>query len=162
MKLTGTKVWMLALLVAGLVAAVGCKGHVEKNAEGETTSVGVKTDPEATAAAKEAGNDMADATREAGQDLKEGVDNAGDSLAAGADNAAEATGDAAITAKVKTRLLADPDVAGLQIEVDTVDGKVTLTGTAGSSAQKKEAGEVTKNTEGVISVDNQITVTPTK
>lgn len=162
MKLTATKFWVLAVLVVGLVAVTGCKGHVEKNSEGETTSVGVKTDPEATATAKEAGQDVADATREAGQDLKEGAEKAGDAMAAGAENAAEATGDAAITSKVKTRLLADPDVSGLQIDVDTVDGKVTLTGTAGSSAQKKEAGEVAKNTEGVKSVDNQITVTPTK
>jgi hyperosmotically inducible protein len=158
MKLTATKVWVLAALVVGLLAVTGCKGHVEKNAEGDTTSVGVKTDPGVTEATKDAGNDMADATHEAGQDMKEGMDKAGDSMAAGADNAAAATGDAAITAKVKTKLLADPEVGGLKINVDTLDGKVTLTGTAESAAQKTEAGKLAKNTEGVSSVDNQITI----
>jgi osmotically-inducible protein OsmY len=36
--------------------------------------------------------------------------------------------DAAITAKVKTALLADPDVKALRIDVDTRDGIVTLNG----------------------------------
>jgi osmotically-inducible protein OsmY len=160
MKLTINKVWMLAALLALVVGVSGCKGHVEKNAEGETTSVGVKTDPAATEAVKEAGQDVADATREAGQDVKEGAAQAGDAIAAGAENAVEATGDAAITAKVKSMLIADPEVGAMKIEVDTVDGKVTLTGSAETAYQKKEAGKLASHTEGVKSVNNLITVVP--
>lgn len=162
MKLTITRVWMLTALIALLVGVSGCKGHVEKNAEGETTSVGVKTDPAATEAVKEAGQDVADAAKEAGQDVKEGAEQAGDAIAEGADKAAQATGDAAVTAKVKAMLIADPEVGALKIEVDTVDGKVTLTGSAESAYQKKEAGKLAQHTEGVKSVSNLIVVVPKK
>jgi hypothetical protein len=37
------------------------------------------------------------------------------------------TGDPGITSAVKTKLLADPDVSGLRIDVDTREGAVTLT-----------------------------------
>ena len=53
--------------------------------------------------------------------------------------ASEAVSDASITTKVKTSLLADPDVSGLRIDVDTRDGVVTLTGTVSSSAEKSKA-----------------------
>jgi hyperosmotically inducible periplasmic protein len=162
-------VLMPALLLVGMGAA-GCKGTVEKNEQGEVTSVGVKTDPEVTQEAKEAGHDMADATHEAGQDLKEGameagaaaeqgLDNAGEAMKEGAAEAKEATADTNITAKIKTKLLADPEVGGLAINVDTVNGKVTLTGTAKTKAQKNEAGKLAKNTEGVTDVVNDIVVT---
>lgn len=162
-------VLMPALLLVGL-GTVGCKGTVEKNEQGEVTSVGVKTDPEVTQEAKEAGQEMADATHEAGQELKEGaqeagaaaeqgLENAGAAIQEGAENAKAATQDTNITAKIKTKLLADPEVGGLAIDVDTVNGKVTLTGTAKTQAQKNEAGKLAKNTEGVTSVVNDIQVT---
>jgi len=133
--------------------------------------VGVKTDPQATEAARDAGHDVAEAAKEAGHEMKEGAQDAGQALAQGAESAgqavqeesakaAEATGDAAITAKVKAMLLADPEVGGLKIEVDTVDGKVTLGGTAESAYQKKEAGKLARHTQGVRSVDNRIEVKP--
>lgn len=173
MKRTLINVLAGASFALVLVVASGCKGHVEKNAEGEVTSVGVKTDPQATEAAKEAGQEAADAAREAGQDIKEGateagaaveagVAKAGEAVKEGAQEAAAATDDAAITSRVKARLLADPEVSGLQIDVDTVNGKVTLTGTAESAYQKKEAGKLARNAEGVVSVDNRIEVQPKK
>ncbi len=45
-----------------------------------------------------------------------------------ADRAGEVTGDAAITTAVKTKFLADTHVSGLKIDVDTMNGVVTLTG----------------------------------
>lgn len=162
MKRIVTKYSLLAALIVALVGLSACKGTVEKNAEGETTSVGVKTDPQATEAVREAGSEVAGAAKEAGQDMKEGAEKAGDALAKGAETAAEATGDAAITAKVKSMLLADPEVAGMKIEVDTVDGKVTLTGSAETPYQKKEAGKLARHTQGVRDVSNLIVVLPKK
>ncbi|MDQ3070460.1 MAG: BON domain-containing protein [Acidobacteriota bacterium] len=66
--------------------------------------------------------------------------------------------DASVTAAVKTRLLADPDVAGLKIDVDTTDKVVTLTGKVTSAAQKTEAGSIAKDTTGVTRVVNNLTV----
>jgi hyperosmotically inducible protein len=73
-------------------------------------------------------------------------------------NAANATGDAAITAAVKAKLLADPDTSGLTIDVDTVNGVVTLTGRVKTAAEKTEAARLARETTGVSSVTDRITV----
>ncbi len=71
-------------------------------------------------------------------------------------NAGDAIGDAAITAKVKTALLADPDVKGLKVDVDTKDGVVTLTGNADNKTNLDRAAVVAKGIDGVKSVDNKL------
>lgn len=76
----------------------------------------------------------------------------------GAENAAEATGDAAITAKVKTKFLADTSIAGLKIDVDTTNNVVTLSGTVTSAAERARAVSVAKGTDGVKSVVNKLKV----
>ena len=68
----------------------------------------------------------------------------------------EATGDAAVTAKVKAALLAEKDVDGLKINVDTRDGNVTLTGNVPEPAQVERATQVARGIEGVKAVDNQL------
>jgi len=64
--------------------------------------------------------------------------------------------DATITASVKSKLLWNSHTDGLDINVDTADGKVTLTGTAQSALEKDLAGRIARNTAGVIAVNNQI------
>jgi hyperosmotically inducible protein len=66
--------------------------------------------------------------------------------------------DAAITANVKSRLTTDPDVSGLSIDVDTLDGVVTLFGTVNSERERAEAERLARNTDGVKAVRNQIQV----
>jgi hyperosmotically inducible protein len=75
-------------------------------------------------------------------------------------NAGDAAGDAAVTAKVKTALLADADVKGLQIDVDTRNGVVTLNGTADNQANMTKAQTIARNIDGVKSVENKLTVKP--
>ena len=75
-----------------------------------------------------------------------------------ADKAGAAVDDGAITAKVKTALLADPDVKGLMIDVDTKNGVVTLKGTADKPANRDRAVAIAKDTSGVKSVENQLVV----
>ena len=58
-----------------------------------------------------------------------------------------------ITTKVKASLLADEDVAGLQIDVETVNGVVTLSGDVASQAQIDEAKRITADIEGVTDVN---------
>ncbi len=67
-------------------------------------------------------------------------------------------GDAAITAAVKTKLLADTRVSGLAIDVDTKDGVVTLTGTVKSAAQKTAALEIARGTDSVKTVQDKLVV----
>lgn len=77
--------------------------------------------------------------------------------------AGEAITDAWITTKVKADLLATEGVDGTDIDVDTVDGVVTLTGTVDSQAEADKAESVAAGIEGVTQVDSQLTVeaTPT-
>jgi len=74
------------------------------------------------------------------------------------DKAGDAVGDAAITGKVKTVLLADPDVKGLAIDVDTKNGVVTLNGSADKVGNADKAVALAKGVDGVKSVDNKLTV----
>lgn len=68
------------------------------------------------------------------------------------------TSDASITAEVKSRLLVDPDISGLRIDVDTSNGMVTLTGMVTTQAEKSEALEIARRVEGVTNVTDRIAV----
>ena len=70
--------------------------------------------------------------------------------------------DASITAAVKSKLLWNSHTDGLQIDVDTSRGRVTLTGTADTAAAKELAGRLAMNTNGVAAVSNQLRIDPTK
>jgi hyperosmotically inducible periplasmic protein len=69
-----------------------------------------------------------------------------------------AVGDASITSAVKAKFLADSDISGLRINVDTANGVVTLTGTVKSRAEAERAVMVARNTEGVTRVVNNLRV----
>lgn len=58
-----------------------------------------------------------------------------------------------ITTKVKAELLADRDVSGLDIKVETVNGVVTLSGQVESQAQIDRATALARGIKGVTNVD---------
>lgn len=60
--------------------------------------------------------------------------------------------------RVASRLAADPQVRGLEVDNDTRGGVVTLRGTVETEEQKRAAEEVAMRTEGVDRVDNQLVV----
>ncbi len=66
--------------------------------------------------------------------------------------------DGALTAKVKTALLAAADVKAMQIDVDSKDGVVTLNGTQETTVAVDRAAAVARGTDGVASVENRLTV----
>lgn len=66
--------------------------------------------------------------------------------------------DAAITARVKTALMADDQVKGLRIDVDTKDAEVTLKGAVDSDEQVNRAVAVARTVEGVRDVINRLSV----
>jgi hyperosmotically inducible protein len=68
--------------------------------------------------------------------------------------------DTMITSKVKTALLADPDVKGLQVNVETVGGDVQLSGFVDSADQARRAVDIAKRVDGVDEVINKMTVRP--
>ena len=66
--------------------------------------------------------------------------------------------DATITASVKSKLLWNAHTDGLDIHVATNHGQVTLTGTVASPTEKDLAGRIAKNTNDVLGVSNQLSV----
>lgn len=86
--------------------------------------------------------------------------NAMAATASAMDKAGDAVGDAALTGKVKSALIADPDVKALKIDVDTKDGVVTLNGDADKSSSAERAVTVARGVEGVKSVENRLVVKP--
>ena len=66
--------------------------------------------------------------------------------------------DAGITTKVKSKLAADDTVKAYQIDVDTRDKVVTLSGSVDSQSAKEQAVSLARGTEGVADVVDNITV----
>jgi osmotically-inducible protein OsmY len=75
-----------------------------------------------------------------------------------ADKTGEVLSDAAVTSAVKTKFLAEPGVSGLNIDVDTKDHVVTLTGNVKSKAEATKAVAIARDTKGVKRVVNHLKV----
>ncbi|MEM5344657.1 BON domain-containing protein [Paraburkholderia azotifigens] len=73
---------------------------------------------------------------------------------------ANATDDAALAARVKQALVADPGLRSLPISVATYKGVVQLSGYADSDAQIQKALAVTRDVPGVHSVSNDLHLRP--
>lgn len=66
--------------------------------------------------------------------------------------------DANITAKVKSQLLWNSNTNGLNMDVDTHNGVVTLSGEAASAAEAELAAQIARNTRDVQDVENRLHV----
>lgn len=69
-------------------------------------------------------------------------------------------GDLGIRASVGTKLLADPDVRRVNIDVDVINGVVYLSGVVHDDEAKAAAERIATNVDGVIRVENELTVSP--
>ena len=137
------------LAAAALLAACEKKTTTVTDTPASTTS----TTTSSTVTPSPAASDAMSATANA-------VDKAASATERGMAKAGEAMGDAAITGKVKTALIADPDVKALKIDVDTKDNVVTLNGSVDTKAKADKAVTIAKGIEGVKSVENRLTVKP--
>jgi hyperosmotically inducible protein len=66
--------------------------------------------------------------------------------------------DSWITTKIKSKLAADPEVAASNVDVDTNEGVVTLSGRVENEENRQEALELARETEGVKSVRDMLEV----
>lgn len=82
----------------------------------------------------------------------------GDRAQSAADSGKSAAGDAAITAKVKSALVAEDEVRSLQINVDTNEGRVVLEGEVPSAEQSMRIEQLAQAVDGVLSVENKLKV----
>jgi len=125
-------------LVLALAAAIsgGCQKSDTDRAEAQAKKAG----EEATAALERAGQEVKSGAEQLGQQAKPLLD------------------DATLTAKVKAKLAADPEVTAYTIDVDTSGGVVTLSGHVETADESAEAEKLARDTEGVSSVVNRLTV----
>jgi hypothetical protein len=75
-------------------------------------------------------------------------------------DAAPPVDDAVITAQIEALIEKDAELAALDIDVATLDGKVILSGTAPSEALRARAAELAVTIDGVIGILNQVIVKP--
>ena len=131
--------YALAILLLALTFSVACSsarrtGSTVKNATVATgLEVGDKTE------------DVAEAVADKTVDVAGAV--------------ADKTTDATITSAVKMKFAADKTVDALDINVDTNDGNVTLTGNVRSKAEADQAVLLAKNVEGAKNVTSRLTIT---
>ena len=80
------------------------------------------------------------------------------SAAFAAETVGEKFDDATLVAKIKADLLKSKAVDGLNVNVDAKNGVVTLSGHAGSDAERSKAEDIAKHTSGVKNVDNKLVI----
>jgi osmotically-inducible protein OsmY len=124
----------ISAAVAAMLALSACNKRDDQSA-GQTVDKGV-------ASAKAEMKDAKDATKDAAANVGAGVT------------------DAMITTKINAALVADDQLKALKINVDTKDGKVVLTGVAPDAGSRDRATTMAKAVNGVVDVDNRLTVQP--
>jgi hyperosmotically inducible protein len=72
--------------------------------------------------------------------------------------AGEQIDDATISTEVKAKLAGDPDVKAFGIDVDTVDGIVSLRGNVDTGSQRAETERIARSVRGVRGVKNELSV----
>ena len=81
---------------------------------------------------------------------------AGCNVIRGQSTAGEYVDDTVITTQIKAELLESKKVDGWDVNVDVLQGKVTLIGWASNSAERNKAAEIARGVKGVKSVDNRL------
>lgn len=103
-------------------------------------------------------NDIWHGTKSAAHSANEGSKDALQASKEAAKDVGNTMSDAWITTETKARLLANGDTPGLEINVDTRNGAVTLFGMVPSESAKTAAAAEARKVSGVRSVKNQLQV----
>lgn len=138
--------------LAAALCAVAAVSLSACNRNEDGRSAGQKLDS-ATAKVEQKAEEVKADLRAAGQDARQGTAAALDAVAAKAR-------DATITTSVNAEFVKDPQLSALRIDVDTIDGRVALRGTAPDAASRDRAGSLAARVDGVKAVDNQLTLQP--
>ena len=116
-------------------------------------AIGAGDKPSASARAADKADKAKDKVDAKADRAKDKADKAEDRL----DRLDKDISDAWISTKVQSKYYLDPDVKGLQIDVTTNGGVVTLTGKVGSAAERQKALSLAKATDGVKQVIDKLT-----
>lgn len=129
---------------AAMALLAGC------DRRGDDRTVGQQVD-DGMAAAERKSAEINEQARQAAQ--------AASAAASEATEAISAKGrDVGITAELNARLAKDRQLSALRINVDTAEGRVTLRGVAPTLAAREHASELARGIDGVVGVNNELTV----
>jgi len=143
------------LAVSALALGLAACGKTEEPTVGQRLDSAVEKTEQAAADARA----KAEAAMQSAETkMEKGAASAEATAKQAADTAKGAIDDASITAQVNAGLAKDPDLSALKINVDTVNGKVTLNGPAPSTVARDRAETIAKAVSGVTSVNNQLVV----
>lgn len=145
------RIVLLVVLVAAVAAfLIGYRMADRDNATEPARTVGTTGTADVDRDGRDAAVDV-DAARDSGARI-------GETVAAGANQAQLLARDAALTAKIKSKMALDDLVKARTIDVDTSDGVVTLSGSVESLEQRERAVRLARETEGVTSVNDLLTI----
>ena len=147
--MTRSRLNVLATMLCAVAAAASLAAC---NRPAEERTAGQKLDG-ALAKIESKADEVAADARAVGRDAQQA---AGTAIDAVTDKAKDAT----ITTTVNAELAKDSQLSALQVNVDTIDGRVVLRGTAPDTASRERAAALAKSVDGVRSVDNQLDVKP--
>lgn len=145
---TNAKLSRLAFVAVILSTAfAGCDRSASDQTSGTASSPGPAS---STSGAADSGTSASGA---ASDSSSSGTSGTGSRSSAGA-----MIDDSIVSTKVKTALLADEDIKGTDIVVETKKGEVLLSGFVKNQAQIDKAVQVASAVEGVKKVDNKMVV----
>jgi hyperosmotically inducible periplasmic protein len=146
-------VQIILVVVIVVAAAAFLLGYRWGGGRSETTTSSEPAARQETAVGTR--GDRADTTRERARDADAEI---GEKVAVGAQKASETLGETGLTAKVKSKIALDDTLDGSRIHVTTDDSRVTLTGTVINDAQHRRALDLARETEGVSTVVDHLSV----
>ena len=144
------------LAVSALALGLAACGKTEEPTVGQRLDSAVEKTEQAAADARVKAES---AMQSAETRMEQGAANAEATAKDATNTARGAIDNATITAQVDAGLAKDPDLSALKINVDTVNGKVTLNGPAPSTVARDRAEAIAKSVTGVTSVNYQLVFT---
>ena len=157
------------LALFGLIATALALGACSRE---ETAAAEKKVDSAVTSAERKVDGAMAQAEQKIDQasvkaeqkadelkvDAQRSMEQVKEASSQAADKLGKKVNDAAITTAMNAELAKDPTLSALAINVDTVNGRVALKGTAPNEAARQRASQLASAISGVRSVDNSLVV----
>lgn len=145
---------LLAAVAAAAVMLGACSrsddATVGERVDGAVAQAEQKLD-QAGAEAREKMDQARVATERAAEQAK-------DKMAGAAEAVSNTVADAAVTASVNAELAKDPKLSALQINVDTTNGHVRLSGKAPDADSRERATRLASAVKGVTHVENRLEV----
>ena len=152
-----TKRYLLLIgLVVSLMAFSGCasmrkSGSTVKNA-------GAATGKEVADKSEDVAEKTVDVAKKVGDKTEDAAEKTVDKTKEVSRKVASKTDDATTTSAIKMKFASDKQVDAFDINVDTKQGHVTLTGTVNSKAEADKAVAIARGVEGVKSVNPRLTI----